>query len=288
VYMSRSASTISGSWVLPKNIDSINNSSIVINRLRNPRIATSYSTGVNTDSGGVCAVVLVDRDFDGTGTDMDVIGFYNSRSHITDFWHRLDVANSSPNELQSDIVYHDSARAFLTTYYDSSASKLVYLSHDFNFTAANKDIWTVINNQYNDANPGPAPLPRLVYNPKEKKGAAVWNSKNGSSNSKALFDSDYNLIYSSLASEKPKTFEINVYPNPAKDYVKVNVALKQNTQVAMQVIDMTGKIVMVENYGNRGGAQTFQLDFSNLKTGLYVLQVRSGSETASYKISIEK
>jgi hypothetical protein len=285
IFCSRSEITVNGNWITPKNLDSL--SAGMIGICRNPRVMTS-SGNIDSDSAGVSEVVVVDRDYDGIGTDYDILGFYNNRAHFSANWSRFDLNNSVENDMQSDIVFHDSAHTFLVTYYDSTNNKLVYYKHDLNFNTANSSSWTLINAQYNDNATGPNPNPRLIYNPNEKKVAAVWSSKVSSANEKALFDSDYSLLASSLITEKPKSFKINVYPNPAKDFINVNLDLKQASQLTMELIDMTGKIIMKNEYGNRSGAQNFRFDFSDLKKGLYVMQLKTDSETVAYKISVEK
>ncbi len=286
IYTSRSSTSVSSPWTTPKNLDSL--SSDAIGKCRDPRIATSYSTGIDNDSAGVTAIVLVDKDFGTTGINYDIIGFYNSRAQLSNFWKRTNIATTVASEQQSDIVYNDSARTFLSTYYNKNEAKLNYLDHSFNFTSANQNNWNLIKTEYNDANPGPSPFPRLAYNPKEQKGAAIWLSSSASLNAAVIFDSDYNLIYVSVPSIKPVSFDINFYPNPATDFLKLNLNLKKSNLLAIQVIDISGKIVLTENYGNSNGEQNLNLDLSNLATGLYVLKVNAGNETASYKISIQK
>ncbi len=283
IYASRSASTVSGVWNAPKNLDSL--SSTMIGLCRNPRVMTSSGLTDN-DSASISEIVLVERDFNGTGADYDLLGFFNNRAHFTNFWYRFDVKNNSSNHLHPDVAYHDSARAFLVSYYDSTAGLLNYESHSFNMNTSNASLWTLVKTGYNDVPAGPKPVTRIAYNPKEKRLAAAW-IKESSTNPTALFDSDYNLIYSSLTSTAAKSFTINVFPNPAKDYLNVNLNLDKATQIAVELIDMTGKSIIRNDYGRIAGEQALRLDFSDLKKGLYVLQVKSNAETVAYKINIE-
>jgi hypothetical protein len=288
IYASRTTNSPSSGWEVPTNIDSIGNSSTLINRLRNPKITTLNNSSVDSDSGGVSALIVFERDFYGTGVENDILGYVNmdaSNVNNKSKWIFTSIANASINHTQPDIVYHDSANAFLLTYYDSAASILNYRSHSFNYFSSS---WATIKSQYNDGAAGPNPFPRLAYNPKEKKVATVWASQAGSANAKALFDSDYNLLALSLISEKPKSFEINVYPNPAKDFINVKLDLKQTSQVTMELIDMTGKQIMKNDLGSIGGEQNLKFDFSDLKTGLYIMQLKTDKETVGYKISVEK
>jgi hypothetical protein len=275
---------VSGAWIAPKNLDSL--SSTMIGLCRNPRVMTSSGLTDN-DSAGVSEIVLVERDFQGTGADYDVLGFFNSKAHFANFWYRFDVKNNGSYHQHPDAVYHDSARAFLITYYDSTASQLNYERHSFNMSQANASTWTLVKTAYNDVAAGPKPQTRIAYNPKEKKLAAAWISQTGSGNPIALFDSEYNTIYSSLTTPKAKQFETSVFPNPAKDFLNINLNLTNATQIAVELIDMTGKSILKNDYGRLAGEQALRLDFSNLKKGLYVLQIKSNSESVGYKINIE-
>jgi hypothetical protein len=62
---------------------------------------------------------------------------------------------------------------------------------------------------------------------------------------------------------------MNVYPNPAHDQLTIN--LKENSgQVVVQMLDLNGCVIM--NFG-KFNLSTFQLDMSDVASGLYVLQV---------------
>ncbi len=283
IYAARSASTVSGVWNAPKNLDSL--SSTMIGLCRNPRVMTSSGT-VDNDSASISEIVLVERDFTGNGSDYDLLGFFNNRAHFTNFWYRFDVQNNGTNHQHPDALYHDSARAFLITYCDSTAGQLSYDSHSFNMNTSNASTWTSVKVGFNDVPTGPKPVTRLAYNPKEKRLAAAWISES-STNPKALFDSDYNLIYSNLTTAAAKSFAINVFPNPAKDYLNVNLNLDKATQIAIELIDMTGKSILRNDYGRLSGEQALRLNFSDFKKGLYVLQIKSNTETVAYKINIE-
>jgi hypothetical protein len=284
IYSSRSQSTVSGNWIAPKNLDSL--SSAMIGLCRNPRVMTSSGTTDN-DSASVSEIVLVERDFQGAGTDYDLLGFFNNRAHFTNFWYRFDVQNNGTNHQQPDVAYHDSARTFLISYYDSTLNQLNYDTHGFNFNGSNASTWSSLKVGYNDIAAGSRPLPRIAYNPKEKKLAAAWISQTGSNNSKALFDSEYNTIYSRLAGEKPKTFEITIFPNPTKDFVYVNLNLKTKGIISYELYDLTGKLVSNQSFGSMAGEQSLRLDFSNLVKGLYVLQISAEGDRANYKLTIE-
>jgi Secretion system C-terminal sorting domain len=296
VYFSRNTGHPGSTWELPIKMDSVIGGFQIANRLRNPKVAAIQSTTINSNSGGITAIIACERNLPGSaaGTYRDIICYYNkdvTNINSSSVWALEYMAvSSNTGNMQCDITYNDSANVFLSSYYDSTLTRLVYAKHEINFvgTAQPVSYWYPIAYQYNDVNPGFFPRSRIAYNPKEKKIAAVWTSKTGTNNSKILFDSEYNLIYATLISKPSALYNVNIYPNPAKDFINVTLDLKEASQVSMELIDITGKQIMKNEYGNRSGEQKFRFDFSDLKQGLYLMQLKTNKETVSYKIRVEK
>jgi hypothetical protein len=75
--------------------------------------------------------------------------------------------------------------------------------------------------------------------------------------------------------------EISVYPNPASDYLIVNVRDDLYEHISILMYDQLGRLVINEkNY------DTGILDVSNLKSGLYFMLIRRGSDEFAHKIQI--
>ena len=79
--------------------------------------------------------------------------------------------------------------------------------------------------------------------------------------------------------EENKALDINVYPNPATDYVTI----KAEDLEEVTLMDMTGKTL--SNAAAKGG--TIRLDVSNLKAGVYLISAKTRS-TSSFVKSILK
>ncbi len=77
---------------------------------------------------------------------------------------------------------------------------------------------------------------------------------------------------------------VNVYPNPTTG--RLNIAVGQvNEQVSITVFDMVGKQV----YNSQAlGSKNIQLDLNNSQNGTYFVQVRSGNEVTTKKVSLLK
>lgn len=69
---------------------------------------------------------------------------------------------------------------------------------------------------------------------------------------------------------------INIYPNPASDYVFVNQEFEM-----IELYDITGKIVLKEFNNNK-------INVSDLNTGLYILKINFEGKTLEQKLQIQK
>lgn len=189
IYTSRSASTVDGAAIAPVNLDSV--SSTMINLCRNPSIAVQFNT-VDNDSAAVTAVVTVDRDYNGDGSDYDMLGFYNKRAHFSNFWYRLDIVNSGETDMQSDISYDPTNNNFLLTYLDSTNHKMPYLVNQMNLVTPST--WVTINPNYvNHTDVLGNARPKVVINPAVTQVALAW-VKNQDTIGAAYFDAEYSTI----------------------------------------------------------------------------------------------
>lgn len=62
-----------------------------------------------------------------------------------------------------------------------------------------------------------------------------------------------------------------VYPSPADNLINVTFNSMQFVGLAIEVLDMTGRVVMTESIGNWNGEGVRQLDISSLSNGQYLL-----------------
>lgn len=81
---------------------------------------------------------------------------------------------------------------------------------------------------------------------------------------------------------------VNLYPNPTSNEAIVNVALEKSEHVTIRVVDLLGKVVItgIEKELN-GGNNEIRLNTSNLKNGVYFVQVTAGEKSNSIKMVVE-
>ncbi|MBK7182686.1 MAG: T9SS type A sorting domain-containing protein [Bacteroidetes bacterium] len=83
--------------------------------------------------------------------------------------------------------------------------------------------------------------------------------------------------------------EVKMYPNPVNDIATVNVTLAENAQIAVNIFDITGKLVnTVYNDQMNAGLNTLSINVSELPAGIYFTSVTSGKYNKTMKMVVVK
>lgn len=78
---------------------------------------------------------------------------------------------------------------------------------------------------------------------------------------------------------------ISIYPNPAKDVANIQAGLSSANGVSIvSVFDMSGKLIFK---GNANGDGFIQLNTTDLNSGIYVVNVTTGSTVLTSKLIVE-
>lgn len=84
--------------------------------------------------------------------------------------------------------------------------------------------------------------------------------------------------------ELDNNIALNVYPNPANDVVNVSFALNNNSDVNVEVVDITGKVVAnVAGKDLLTGSQNISVNTTSLAAGLYTVVVDHNGGKSSTK-----
>lgn len=282
IYFSRNASGVNGVWTAQKNIDSV--SSTMAGVCRNPKIACQFNN-IDNDSSSLTAVVLVERDYTGTGSDYDVLGLYNKKAHFSNFWNRLDVSNTSQNEIHPHINYDPAYNNFIATYFDSTSKKLPYVVNSFNLTSPNA--WTLIKNQYNDLTTNlKNPYPRVEINPVTVQAAHAWIAEGVGTKGVAMFDAEYNNSVG-VGEIRKEGIDFSAMPNPAVNLFNINYTLAYPADVTITIYNVAGQLIDEQRYENRMvGKNTHTYNCENWKSGVYLYKINDGLNTYTGRIVI--
>lgn len=80
---------------------------------------------------------------------------------------------------------------------------------------------------------------------------------------------------------------MTVYPNPAEDFVLVDLDLDKMTKVTITLADINGRVIKFDNFQNVTTMQ-HRFDTSNLAAGTYLVRVASPEGTSTKKLVITK
>jgi hypothetical protein len=95
----------------------------------------------------------------------------------------------------------------------------------------------------------------------------------------ALSEEDKQFILSYWGVNKNSddfSFNASVFPNPSNGLFKIQVNTKQNGELDFQLFDVNGKEVRQQNLGyiEKTKSNEFEIDFSNLSKGIYLLRLQ--------------
>lgn len=287
IYTSRNDAQIDGSWITPINLDS-NLVSSTPRQCAYPVIASSMETSTDNDSSSFSTVILVQRDFNGDGTDWDVIGFYNKTVNTNNSWYRFDIANTgSTVDINPDISYDPSNNNFLAVYYDSTNGKLPYVVNNINLTLTNPNTWTSITSQYNDVTTNlAAPFPRVEINPAVTQTAHVWTAEGAGGRGVAMFDAEYVITGIQSSNGGAGGALNNLSPNPATHQATLNFTLTQPATVQLSVVNMNGQQLLEQNIERAAGTWQTVFDVEQLPAGVYFVRMNLGNQVLTKRMVV--
>lgn len=81
---------------------------------------------------------------------------------------------------------------------------------------------------------------------------------------------------------------VSVYPNPANSAANVAIELTNDAAVAINVTDLSGKVVFVSDLGTVNGTQNVQVNTSALTSGVYMVNVTVDGAVSTQKLVVRK
>ena len=81
--------------------------------------------------------------------------------------------------------------------------------------------------------------------------------------------------------------KFEIYPNPAQRTANINIDLKSEENVSLQIVDLTGKMVKTINFGKLNGAYILPIDLADMKAGMYFVNLWIGNQTITQKLMVE-
>jgi hypothetical protein len=116
--------------------------------------------------------------------------------------------------------------------------------------------------------------------------SSVWSYDGTYNFDEAAAPSNVNTVVG--IEEVSLTTGVNVYPNPANDFINIAYGLTNNSVVTVDVINVVGARVMTEYIGSQAaGNYTSRLDVSNLSAGVYMLNVTINGTANTVRVTVK-
>lgn len=81
---------------------------------------------------------------------------------------------------------------------------------------------------------------------------------------------------------------METYPNPAVDQVNLDYQIEEAADVKVSIMDMTGKIVKTEDFGQKeAGKHNVQISANDLNAGNYIYVLEAGNKRLAKKLVIQ-
>lgn len=97
-----------------------------------------------------------------------------------------------------------------------------------------------------------------------------------------------NFFATSAINEVPSNIaNVSVYPNPASDLLSIELSMKTNSNVTINLLDISGRIVReISNEKATLGNYKLNTNLSDISTGVYTLQIISEGKSINKRINI--
>ena len=82
-------------------------------------------------------------------------------------------------------------------------------------------------------------------------------------------------------------FSAHVYPNPSSGHFTVTFNSSGETVCIFNITDMTGKVLIRENYNAVPGINARSFDLGSLAKGLYMIHLQNKDATQVLRISLQ-
>jgi len=89
--------------------------------------------------------------------------------------------------------------------------------------------------------------------------------------------------------ESADAMDVRLYPNPARESARMAFTLAEPANVAINVMDITGRRVYSQTYGQmESGSQEITLPLSQIgATGIYIVQLQAGAQSVSRRLMVD-
>jgi hypothetical protein len=282
IFTAHSNPNFNSPFTTPVNLDGIDPATI--NLCKNPTIACQCNS-VDNDSSNITEIVMFEK-FKPLTNQHDIESYFNKQSASSSHFTKLNITDSTHNNLQPSLIFNPFDSTFIFTYFDSTEKELPYLKNNFNLQNPNN--WTIVNTGYNDSSNISYPVPENEIDYGQHACLDVWIADQTNGNGVALFDAS-NSVYTGFTTDN--TFStmrnLKIYPNPCNTYIYINFILQNENKITIVLNDVIGQNMnKVVDKVYPAGNNTVLYNVSSLTQGSYICKIKIGNNTEMKKIIV--
>lgn len=125
---------------------------------------------------------------------------------------------------------------------------------------------------------------RQVENKIGDKGSIIFAGTHG----RGIFET--RTLFTGIKNPDGTTsLKLSIYPNPATEYTTVQYSITQKDNIAITVMDLTGKVVFQKQLNNETpGLKKQRIETDNLTKGTYIVQIAGTKHKGAAKMIVQK
>ncbi|MDP8203943.1 MAG: endonuclease [Candidatus Tenebribacter mawsonii] len=81
--------------------------------------------------------------------------------------------------------------------------------------------------------------------------------------------------------------DIEIYPNPADNQLNIAFSAKDNVDLNISLIDISGRAIMQNMYSANSGTNLIKIDINNISRGIYFLNIMENNSSLNYKVIVK-
>jgi hypothetical protein len=283
IYFAHTDPNYNSPSTIPVCLDSLDPSNI--NLCRNPVISCQYGD-MDNDSSNLTSIVLFEK-YDQVSGNSEIKGYYNLQSASSGYFRPFTFPNPSHWNRQPNLAFNPYDSTFILTYFDSTTSKLPYLTN--NLSMSDPNTWTIVSEGYNDQSNISGPYPNVTVSHEKHTGANVWIADGPGGKGVALFDAQYST-YTGMTDQNSAGTDmvIRAFPNPCDESASVRFESSKNMKATISLYTILGQSIQAHPESQySSGLNEVKLNTAKLPEGCYICILKTEYHSASIKLLVK-
>ncbi|MBK9720663.1 MAG: Omp28-related outer membrane protein [Saprospiraceae bacterium] len=127
------------------------------------------------------------------------------------------------------------------------------------------------------------------YNPAKMRLVGLMMDPNGeilNANEATFDDAVAAGLFTATNDPNANVSAVKIIPNPASDYMEISLNLLNQTDLAVEILDLMGRTIIKKEYGLQNGEIVLPIQTSLLDNGNYILRLYEGNKMKTQKLVV--